>query len=109
MACTKPEPIRRVLQEELPVLSREEQVAQIFAGLTGKKQQNGLIHCNWGWNGGYNGYFHPSVLDPEHSMVADDYGNKTKGKKSGDYRRKAMIFYTHFKQGGEVLPGDWIL
>lgn len=182
MACTKPEPIRRVIQEEPPVLSREEQVAQIFAGLTGKKQQNGLraesseqlnesnvfitnftsggfllygvnqnnsinvygvssdgaLHANdtistpmlaTVLNASMNlqsttglekdfTYFRPGIDDNDFGNGdfgklpvphPDDYGNKTKGKKSGDYRRKAMIFYTHFKQGGEVLPGDWIL
>ena len=38
-----------------------------------KTESRILLHCNWGWNGSYNGYFNPGVFDSHSPMLSDPY------------------------------------
>lgn len=39
-------------------------------------------HCNWGWNGTYNGYFLKGIFDATHPLTPPDQGS---GAPSGEY------------------------
>ena len=61
-------------------------------------QSNGYLHINWGWNGGGNGYFALSALDPE---------NQGTGGSASDLAfTERVCLYTNIMpdEGGEAMP-----
>lgn len=61
-------------------------------------QSNGYLHINWGWNGGGNGYFALSALDPE---------NQGTGGSASDLAfTERVCLYTNIMpdEGGEATP-----
>ena len=61
-------------------------------------QSNGYLHINWGWNGGGNGYFALSALDPE---------NQGTGGSASDLAfTERVCLYTNIQPnaGGTAMP-----
>lgn len=77
-----PNLIKRQLNNGWPVIYRGDKCDICFSKhfwvIDGYNQEN-LFHCNWGWNGSYNGYY--NLYDWK-----NPYGDKP-----GDYRKNNMI------------------
>lgn len=55
-------------------------------------QESKYIHCNWGWNGKYNGYFLSNVLNAEESPVYNDDATPATRSNNFRYRLKTATF-----------------
>lgn len=55
-------------------------------------QESKYIHCNWGWNGNYNGYFLSNVLNAEESPVYNDDVTPSTRSNNFRYRLKTATF-----------------
>lgn len=51
----------------------------------GDYEERELVHCNWGWNGNYDGYFYPGIFNENKPAP---YNNQTKSSQgTGSYER----------------------
>ncbi len=80
------------------LLSLERDVIRVYKGEVIYKDTESvdLIHCNWGWNGDYNGYFEPSIFDFKHDYH-EDYFRSDPGIEFDSYFKFNMRIIPHIE------------
>ena len=54
-----------------------------FHGTVGESRE--FVHCNWGWNGNYDGYFYPGIFNENKPAPYRDQTKSSQG--TGSYER----------------------
>lgn len=61
-----------------------------------KTESRTLLHCNWGWSGGSNGYFLPNVFDSNNPVVGNERNTRSYSYIPSYYQYKVRnMLYTH--------------